>query len=105
MHSSAAVTVSEIASLTAILAGIGSMLAVSLPRRQARKVVEARLVGLGESVVEISSKSHHTGPWGTAGLTAGSVVLRVVSRTPTGEKRVRAWAYDPAAPGGLKSYA
>ncbi|MBS0362278.1 MAG: hypothetical protein JSR98_12940, partial [Proteobacteria bacterium] len=43
--------------------------------------------------------------WGSAGLTAGSIVHRVVSRTAAGEERVREWAYDPSTPGGLKTFA
>ena len=52
----APIVVSELASLTAIIASLSSILFITARRRQGRKVIEARLAGLGETVVEISNK-------------------------------------------------
>ena len=104
MHVSA-VVVSEIGSLAAVAAALGSMWLISLRRRQGRRVIEARLAGLGETVVEISNGPFYSAAWGRAGLTAGAIIHRVVSRTAAGEERVREWAYDPTASGGLKTFA
>lgn len=99
-----AINLSEIASLTAFAAGMVSIWGVSVRRNRGRKVIEARLASLGETPVEISSKPFCSAAWGTAGLTAGAIVHRVISRTATGEERVREWAYDPTVTGGLKSF-
>jgi len=101
----APIVVSELASLTAIIASLSSILFITARRRQGRKVIEARLAGLGETVVEISNKPFFGASWGTAGLTGGSIIHRIVSRTAAGEERVREWAYDPTAAGGLKTFA
>ncbi|THD61596.1 hypothetical protein [Phenylobacterium sp.] len=100
-----AITVSMAASLIAVLAATSSIWSLALRRRQGRKAIEARLAGLGETVVEISNKPFYRAAWGTAGLTAGAVIHRIVSRTAVGEERVREWAFDPAASGGLKTFA
>jgi len=99
------IIVSELASLAAVAASMSSVWAIWMRRKQARKVIEARLSGLEETVVEISNNPGHRASWETAGLTGGAIVHRVVSRTADGEERVREWAYDPMAAGGLKTFA
>ena len=101
----APIIASELASLTAVVASLSSIWLISSRRKRGRKVIEARLARLGETVVEISNKPFHGASWGTAGLAGGSIIHRVVSRTAAGEERVREWAYDPTAAGGLKTFA
>jgi hypothetical protein len=100
----APIIASELASLTAIVASMSSVWAIWMRRKQGRRVIEARLAGLGETVVEISNKPRYRASWGTAGLTGGAIIHRVVSQTAAGEERVREWAYDPMAAGGLKTF-
>lgn len=101
----APIFVSIACSLVAVVASMSSLWIISARRNQGRKVIEARLAGLGEAVVEISNKPFYGASWGTAGLTGGAIIHRVVSRTPAGEERVREWAYDPTVAGGLKTFA
>ena len=101
----AAIFVSELASATAVLASLSLIWFMAARRRRGRKVIAARLSGLGETVLEISNRPFHGASWGTAGLTGGSIIYRLVSRTAAGEERVREWAYDPTAAGGLKTFA
>ena len=101
----APIIVSELASLTAIVLSFSSIWMILGRRNRGRKVIAARLAALGETMVEISNKPLNRVAWGTAGLTAGASIHRVVSRTAAGEQQVREWAYDPSAAGRLKRFA
>lgn len=99
------ITAVEICSLVAVFAALTPLWISRIRRTRARQVIEARFLGLGETVVEISHKPFYGASWGTAGLVGGATIHRVVSRTAAGEERVREWAYDPTAAGGLKTFA
>ena len=101
----APIFVSIVCSLAAVAASTSSLWMISARRNRGRKVVEARLASLGETVVEIGNRPFDGASGETSGLTAGAIIHRVVSRTTAGEKRVREWAYDPAAASGLKTFA
>jgi hypothetical protein len=98
----APIVVSMSCSLFAIAMSMSSLWLILAQRARGRRAIEARLAALDETPGEISHGPFYGSWWGTAGLTAGAVIYRVVARSDAGEDRLHEWAYDRH---GLKTFA